>query len=144
MNQMQFQIPIHAPKEKVWATMWDDTTFRQWAGIIDTGTYMVGELTEGAEIQFISAENGYGVTSLVESVTPNEYLLLKHKADTQNTGAQNRADQWTGGEEKYTLVQSADSTTLTAIFDVPTELEGYFNDTYPKAFACIKELSERT
>src|SRR5690554_7172206 len=103
MDELQFQVEIHATKEKVWDTLWRDETFRQWAGIIDPGTYMVGELKEGNEVQFISAENGYGVTSLVEKLVPNEFLLLRHQADTQDSGVQEREKQWTGGKESYTL-----------------------------------------
>lgn len=82
MKELQFQVEINATKEKVWDTLWQDETFRKWAGIIDPGTYMVGELKEGSGVQYISAENGYGVTSLVEKVRHAEYLMLKHKADT--------------------------------------------------------------
>lgn len=58
MKELQFSIEINAPKERVWATLWEDKTFRDWADIIDEGTYMQGEMTEGNEIQFISSVNG--------------------------------------------------------------------------------------
>lgn len=86
MKEMRFQVEINATKQKVWKTLWQDKTFRQWAGIIDPGTYMLGELKENNEVQYISAENGYGVTSLVEKVVPNEFLLLRHQADTKDSG----------------------------------------------------------
>ena len=60
MKEIQFSIEISASKERVWATLWEDITFRDWANIIDEGTYMKGVLNEGNEIQFISSENGYG------------------------------------------------------------------------------------
>ncbi len=44
MKQIQFSIEINASKEKVWATLWDDKSFRDWANIIDEGTYMKGVL----------------------------------------------------------------------------------------------------
>jgi uncharacterized protein YndB with AHSA1/START domain len=142
MKEMQFSVEINAPKEKVWDTLWQDETFRQWAGIIDPGTYMVGELKEGNEVQFISG-NGYGVTSLVEKVNPNEFLLLRHHADTQDSGKQEREKEWTGGAESYRLVEKNDTTTLTATFDVPVELEEYFTVNYPKALEQIKVLAEK-
>ena len=142
MKQMQFSIEINASKEKVWDTLWQDETFREWAGLIDPGTYMVGELKQGSEVQFISAENGYGVTSLVEEVTPGEFLLLLHSADTQEVGTKERAKEWTGGKESYSLVETDGATTLTAAFDVPQEMEVYFNDAYPKALDKVKELAE--
>ena len=143
MNQMQFTLDIKATKERVWNTLWQDETFRQWAGIIDPGTYMVGDLKEDNEIQFISSENGYGVTSLVEKLTVNEFLLLRHRADTQEGGAQERAQEWTGGKESYGLIQKDGTTTLNVAFDVPEEMEDYFKKNYPKALERVKELAER-
>ena len=103
---------------------------------------MVGELKEGNEVQFISAENGYGVTSLVEKLTPGEFLLLRHQADTQDTGTRDRDDEWTGGTESYKLEEKGGLTTLTAAFDVPPELEEYFKANYPKALEKVKALTE--
>lgn len=142
MKEIRFTVEIHAPKEKIWDTLWQDETFRQWAGIIDPGTHMVGELKEGGEVQFISA-NGYGVTSLVEKLAPNDFLLLRHSADTQDSGKQEREKQWTGGAECYTLAEKDDTTTLTVAFDVPPELEEEFRASYPKALERIKSLAEK-
>jgi hypothetical protein len=76
MKELQFSIEINASKERVWSTLWEDKTFRDWAGMIDEGTYMQGEMIEGNEIQFLSSVNGYGVTSLIEKLTPNEFVYL--------------------------------------------------------------------
>jgi hypothetical protein len=143
MKEMQFLVEISATKEKVWDTLWQDETLREWAGIIDPGTYMSGELKEGNEVQFISSENGYGVTSLVEKLIDGEFLLLRHHADTQEGGKQERENQWTGGKESYSLAEKDDTTTLTVAFDVPPELKEYFKDNYPKALEQVKVLAER-
>lgn len=142
MKEMQFTIEIEASKGTVWDTLWQDPTFREWASIIDPGTYMVGKLKEGNEVQFISAENGYGVTSLVDKLVVNEFLLLKHQADTQETGKLEREKEWTGGEESYSLTEQNGTTTLRVAFGVPPELEEYFKDNYPKALERIKVLAE--
>ncbi len=143
MNSQTYSVDINANKGVVWKTMWNDSTFRMWAGLIDPGTYMVGELAEGKTVQFISTENGYGVTSLVAELRPEEYVLIKHSADTQNEGQQSRKDQWSGGTEQYLLTQYDDTTTLNAKFDVPSELETYFAEAYPKALNVIKQQSEQ-
>jgi uncharacterized protein YndB with AHSA1/START domain len=142
MKEMQFTIEISATKEKVWDTLWQDETLREWAGIIDPGTHMVGDLKEGNELQFISG-NGYGVTSLVEKLTANEFLLLKHSADTQDEGKREREKEWTGGAESYSLSEKDGTTTLTTTFDVPPEMEEYFKVNYPKALERVKVLAER-
>lgn len=139
---MKFTIQIEAARTKVWDTLWQDAALRQWAGIIDPGTYLVGELREGNEVQFISG-NGYGVTSLIEKLVPGELLVLRHQADTQDDGARERDKQWTGGTESYQLTEQDGATRLTIAFDVPPELEQYFEDTYPKAMETIKSLAEQ-
>jgi uncharacterized protein YndB with AHSA1/START domain len=143
MNEMQFTIEISATKEKVWNVLWQDATLREWAGLIDPGTYMVGELTRGSEVEFISAKNGYGVTSLVEKVIPNEYALLRHSADTKEHGTETRDKEWTGGVESYELTENNGVTILKVAFDVPEELVEYFTNAYPKALDKIKELAEK-
>lgn len=142
MKELQFRVSIHAPKDRVWSVLWDDATFREWAGVIDPGTYMEGELKVGGSVQFISAENGYGVTSHVDEVKRGEYIQLSHVADTQDAGERERDDEWTGGKESYSLTEQDGITTLVATFDVPLKMEAYFNEAYPKAFARVKELAE--
>ena len=124
-------------------TLWQDETFREWASIIDPETYMVGDLKEGYEVQFISSSSGYGVTSLVEKLVAGEFLLLKHRADTQENGKLEREKEWTGGEESYSLAEKDGITTLSVAFDVPPELEEVFQVNYPKALARVKGLAER-
>ncbi|HST04968.1 MAG TPA: SRPBCC domain-containing protein [Chloroflexia bacterium] len=143
MKELQFSIEVNATKERVWDTLWQDETFREWASIIDPETYMVGDLKEGNEIQFISGSSGYGVTSLVEKVVAGESLLLKHRADTQEDGKRERDDEWTGGEERYSLAERGGITTLTVAFGVPLELEEQFKVNFPKALERVKVLAER-
>jgi uncharacterized protein YndB with AHSA1/START domain len=142
MKELQFSIAIQATKERVWDTLWQDETLREWAGIIDPGTHLVGELKEGNEVQFISG-NGYGVTSLVEKLVASEFLLLRHRADTQDDGKRERAKEWTGGEERYSLAEKDGDTTLAVSFGVPPEMEEYFKVNYPKALERVKELAEK-
>lgn len=143
MKEMQFVVEINASKEKVWDVLWRDETFRDWASVIDPETYMLGELKEGNEVQFISSQGGYGVTSLVENYIHNEFLLLKHQADTQDEGAGVREKEWTGGAESYVLTEENGVTVLTVVFDAPLTQEDYFMVTYPKALSRVKELAEK-
>jgi hypothetical protein len=143
MIELKFEIGINSTKETVWSAIFDDTSFRDWANIIDEGTYMEGEMKEGNEIQFISSVNGYGVTSLVSKLIPYEYVLFKHASDTQMSGATTRDKQWTGGSESYTLIDKEGQTFLTIKSEIPEELVEMFNDRLPRAMKRIKELAER-
>lgn len=143
MKEIQFSIEINASKERVWTTLWDDITFRDWANIIDEGTYMKGIMKEGNEIEYISSVNGYGVTSLVEKLIPNEFALFRHSADTKENGQKVREKEWTGGAESYSLTEKNRVTTLIVKMDVPLELEEMFNSIFPKALERIKTLAEK-
>ncbi|SFE52067.1 hypothetical protein [Trichococcus pasteurii] len=143
MKNMEFSIEIHASKDKVWATLWDDATFRDWASLIDEGTYMKGIMTEGNEIQFLSSLNGYGVTSLIAKLSPNEYVLFRHNADTKESGQQEREKEWTGGTESYSLSEKNGVTTLIVKIDVPQEQEETFRIRIPEALERIKTLAEK-
>ncbi|NMO97701.1 hypothetical protein [Paenibacillus lemnae] len=144
MKEIQFSIEIAARKEAVWSTLWEDATFRDWADLIDEGTYMSGDLIEGNEIQFISSSSGYGVTSLIETLNRNEYVKFRHKADTKESGQLERDKEWSGGTESYYLNEINGVTTLTVKTEVPQELEEIFNDRLPRALERIKTLSEET
>ncbi|MEI8201315.1 MAG: hypothetical protein WCG21_14755 [Eubacteriales bacterium] len=143
MKKIQFSVEINASKESVWATLWEDATFRDWANIIDEGTYMKGVMKEGNEIEFISAVNGYGVTSLIEKLIPNEFVLFLHRADTKESGQQEREKEWTGGTESYSLTEKDGVTALIVTADIPDELEEIFNARLPKALDRIKTLAEK-
>jgi uncharacterized protein YndB with AHSA1/START domain len=142
MEKMQFSIEIQANKEKVWKTLRDDKTFRDWSSIIDEGTYMKGVMKEGNEVEFMSSVGGYGVTSLVEKLDANEFVLFRHSADTQKNGKKNREKERTGGMESYTLTQKNNTTLLTIEMDIPPGQEETFQTRVPKALARIKVLSE--
>ena len=143
MKKLQFSIEIKAAREKVWNTLWEDKTFRDWANIIDEGQYMVGEIKEGNEVQFISSVNGYGVTSLVEKLVPNEFVLFRQMTDTMESGEKEREKEWAGGTESYSLVENNNITTLRVNIDVPPGLEETFKVRFPKALERVKFLAEK-
>ena len=143
MQKQQFSIEIKAPRERVWNTLWDGKTFRDWANIIDEGTYMVGELKEGNEVQFISSVSGFGVTSLVEKLAQNEFISFRQMADTKDSGEREREKEWTGGTESYSLAENEGITTLTVDIDVPPGQEETFRVRFPKALERVKILAEK-
>ncbi|ETA80063.1 hypothetical protein [Youngiibacter fragilis] len=142
MKELQFSIEINAGKEKVWDTLWNDDTFRDWANFIDEGTYMDGELVEGKDVRFISSVNGYGVTSRIAKLIPFHTVLFRHMVDTKERGTEVREDEWTGGTESYLLSETGGDTILTVKMDVPIEMEELFNERFPMALGRIKSLAE--
>jgi len=139
MRKEHFSIEIHAPQEKVWRTLWQDKTFRDWTNNIDEGMYLLGELKEGNEVHFMSP-NGFGVKSLVEKYVENESISFRHLMDTKDNAE--REKEWTGGEESYSLTETNGITTLTVEMDLPPEQVENFKNIIPKALARVKWLSE--
>jgi len=140
MKELEFSIDINASKEKVWNTLWEDTTFREWSNFIDEGMYMEGIMKEGNEVKFLSP-TGYGVLSLIDKLVHNELVSFKHMTDLKDGGE--REKEWTGGRESYSLAEKDGTTTLTVNIDVPPEQENNFNYRLPKALAHIKTLAEK-
>lgn len=52
MVQLKFSIQINAPKEKVWRTMLEDATYRQWTSAFGEGSSFVGDWNEGSKFSF--------------------------------------------------------------------------------------------
>ncbi len=143
MQELKFSIEINTAKERVWKTLWEDRSFRDWSNFIDEGTYMKGVMEQGNEVEFISAINGYGVTSLIEKLNTNEFVSFKHGADTKESGQQEREKEWTGGTESYSLTEKNGVTTLIVRTEVPLEQEETFNICFPRALERIKILAEK-
>lgn len=142
MKKLEFSIDIAARKENVWNALWDDKSFRDWANNIDEGTYLKGEMQEGNTIEFINSINGYGVTSLITRLVPNELAEFKHNADTKDFGEAERDSEWTGGTERYELIENNGITTLKLESTVPPSQEEMTEERYPKALERIKVLAE--
>ena len=52
MKKIEFSVEINATKDKVWSVLWEGVSFRDWAGIIDEGTYMKGVMEEGKGVDW--------------------------------------------------------------------------------------------
>ena len=143
MQKQQFSIEIKATRERIWNILWEDKALRDWGNIIDEGLYMVGEMKEGNVVQFISSVSGYGVTSLIEKLIPNEFASFRQMADTKDGGKQEREKEWTGGTESYSLVGKNNITILRVNIDVPLGLEEIFMVRFPKALERVKFLAEK-
>lgn len=147
MKRLRFSIDIDAPREKVWKVLWEDATFRDWADIVDKGSYAVGDWKEGGKIQFLSSVTGYGVLSMIKKLVPNEYVSFEQLADIKDGKEQpfdDKAKEWAGGSESYSLKENAGVTTISVEIDVPDEHKDEFENKFPKALERVKVLAEES
>jgi hypothetical protein len=148
---IEHKITINASRQKVWNTLWDDATYRQWAAAFMEGSYMEGESgmekdwKEGSKMLFLGPDRS-GMTSVIAAKRPDEFMSFKHlgvvKEGVEDTTS-DEAKKWISSEN-YTLKDADGKTELTIDFDgkIPDEFVGYFNEAWPKALEKVKELAE--
>jgi uncharacterized protein YndB with AHSA1/START domain len=144
MNKLHFETKINAPKEKVWAILWNDESYRKWTNVFSEGSHAVSNWNEGDEIKFLGP-TGDGMFSVIDRKIPNEFISFKHLGvikDGKEQPADPATETWSGSKENYTLKGANGETELSVDIDVTDEFEGYFKDTFPKALDKVKELSE--
>ena len=145
MKRLNFSIQIHAPKEKVWHTLLDDSTYGIWTSAFSEGSQVKGDWSEGSKMMFVGGEGEGGIFSRIARHLPNEYLSIQHlgvikngveDADSEETKA------WSGALENYAVQEHNGVTTLNIELDTVESFEPYFQETWPKALQKVKELAE--
>lgn len=145
MKQLNFSIQIKAPKDKVWSTLLDDKTYRQWTSIFSEGSYVVGNWQQGSKILFLDGK-GSGISSEVAKHIPNEYISIQHLGAIANGIEDFNSEEtkkWSGALENYAVMEKNGTTTLDIEIDVTDDFEAYFQTTWPKALEKVKELAEK-
>jgi hypothetical protein len=144
VQKLNFTIDIQASKEKVWQTLWNDETYRQWTTAFCDGSYAVTDWKEGSKVHFLDP-NGQGMYSLIEKVIGNEFISFKHLGALKDKIEQpidEAAKQWSGCYENYSLTESDGITTLSVEVDSVEQYLDFFNEKFPAALQNVKELSE--
>jgi uncharacterized protein YndB with AHSA1/START domain len=145
MTRLTFSTTINAPGELVWRTMLDDETYRKWTSTFQEGSYAVTDWKPGSKALFL-APDGSGMVSRIAEHRPNEFLSLEHLGIVKD-GVEDvesaEVQEWAGARENYTLRENAGRVMLTIDMDTADDHKRYFEDTWPKALAALKDLSER-
>ncbi len=151
MKKLQFKINIEASKEKVWDTMLEDATYREWTSVFSPGSYYKGDWSAGSKILFLgpdprTGEEG-GMVSMVSENKPYEFISLKHIGFVQNgieDTESEMAKAWADSSfENYTFNEKDGKTELVIDLNVTDELAGEFERMWPDALKKLKEISER-
>ncbi|MEP6951241.1 MAG: SRPBCC domain-containing protein [Ginsengibacter sp.] len=140
MTTLKFPIKINATKEKVWETLWNDSTYREWTAAFMEGSYAESDWNEGSKILFLTPK-GDGMFGIIEKKIPNEQMTFRHLGEVKN-GIEETKD-WGTALESYHLEEKDGVTELNVEMSATPELEQYFNDTFPKALNILKQISEQ-
>lgn len=144
LKKINFSVTIKAPKEKVWKTLWDDTTYPVWTSVFSEGSRAISDWKEGCKILFVD-DSKSGMYSRIAEMTPNSFMGFEHLGIMKNGKELPQDEQtkaWSGAREDYTLTSNGDNTLLDVSLDSDTDFVDYFSKTFPKALQKVKEIAE--
>lgn len=141
MKKLNFSIRVAVPKDRLWQTLWNDATYRQWAATFHEGSYAESDWQEGSKILFLGPGGG-GMTSRIARLVPNEFMSFEHLGEVKN-GVEDFSGSWSGAFENYSLRECDGGTELNVELDSDDHFADYFRDVFPRALQKVKELSEQ-
>ena len=144
MKKKFYSAAIHAPKEKIWDILWGKGTYEEWTSAFAEGSTADTDWQQGSKVIFLDGK-GEGMVGRIDKRTDNEYLSIEHLGIFKNgkeilEGPE--VDPWAGAHENYTLKEENGITTLDVDMDITTDMEAYFDKTWPRALDKLKEMAE--
>lgn len=149
-QMMHFSITINAPAAKVWDTMLQDATYRQWTAPFNPGgtSWYEGDWTPGSKILFLGAgENGRldGMVSRIRDVRPHEFVSIEHLGVVQDGKEDTTSDiarQFAPALENYTFIDRDGATEVQVAMETAEEHKEMFEASWPNALRELKQLAE--
>lgn len=150
MKKLHYTQFINASREKVWRTMLDDVTYRQWTAVFNPGgSYYEGDWSVGSKMRFLGPDPKTGkvggMLSYIRENRPYEYLSMEHVGmindgveDTQSDAVK----KWTPAFENYTFIEKDGGTEVQVDIDIADEFQAEFDDMWPKSLQALKKLAE--
>ena len=140
MQKLHFSIKINAPKEKIWRTMLDDKTYRDWTSVFAKGSHYQGSWDKGSKIKFFDGE-GNGMTSEIAESKPYNFISIRHLGVIED-GKEDTTKDWSGALENYTFKEENGATELQIDMDSEDDYVEMMNKMWPKALQRLKGLAE--
>lgn len=153
MKKMHYSVLVNAPREKVFKTMLDEATYREWTSAFSPGGYYVGDWSEGSTMRFIGSDPDHpedttesGMITRVAKNVPNEFISLESVGVIMNGVEDTTSEmvqQWKGALEEYTFKDVDGGTELSVDQDTPEDFMEQFSTMWPKGLAKLKEIAEK-
>lgn len=145
MEKLQHRISIDAPKEKVWETLWNKSTYEAWTAPFHSGSSIhTDDYKKGSKVIFGDGQ-GNGMVSRIAENIPYKFMSFEHLGEVtggvEDTTSE-KVKAWAGSHENYTLEENGRQTELVVEMDITPEFAAMFNDIWPKALGKVKEIAE--
>lgn len=146
MKTLHFNICIAAPAQKVWDTLWNDASYRQWSSVFAKGSHIKGDLSAGNRVRFMDG-SGNGVYSMVNQNIPARLMSFINLGELfegreQVVDERTSAQEWSGAVENYMLYEKKGGTSLWVELEVNNSDSAHFAEKFPEALEKIKTLAE--
>lgn len=142
MITLNYSVTIRSTPAIVWQRLWNDDTYRKWTAAFMEGSYAESSWEQGDKISFLTP-GGNGMFGVIENKVVNEQMTFRHLGEIKNGIEENK--NWGNATESYFLSETGDGTLLKVILTMDesnSEFEKYFNATFPKALAVLKQVCE--
>ena len=151
MSKPQYKETINTSAEKVYNTMLglkNIKTYEAWTAVFNPTSTYEGSWNKGEKILFLGTDkdgNRAGMVSEIAENIQNKFVSIRH------VGILDKGVEITSGEgvanlancfENYHFEEENGKTTLMVEITGFEEHQEYFNSTYPKALAKLKEITE--
>jgi uncharacterized protein YndB with AHSA1/START domain len=147
MEKIRNSILIAAPKEKVWSTMLDDATYKEWTSEFNptANSYYEGSWTTGNDMRFLGLEKDgtvSGMISRIKEVRPYEFVSIQHLGEISH-GTETRYPSENQMLENYTFSEKNGATEVLVEMDTIEKYKDMFSEMWPKALEKLKQIAER-
>jgi uncharacterized protein YndB with AHSA1/START domain len=141
MKTIKLSTLINASREKVWTSLWNDATYREWTAAFHEGSHAISDWKQGSEVLFLGPDE-CGMYSSIETLIENDTMIFQHHGEVKD-GVRQPLSVWNGSRERYFLSTEGNETLIQVEMDSDEAFEEYFSKTFPLALAKVKEISER-
>ncbi|HEX2608262.1 MAG TPA: SRPBCC domain-containing protein [Flavisolibacter sp.] len=146
MKKLEFKVAINAPREKVWNTMIQPDTYKEWTAASWPGSFYKGQWQQEHTLDFIS-EDGSGTRVLLKEVHYPALIRSQHVALLQTGSVADTtsdvAKNWIGTTEDYNFTERDGATELVVSLNAEAQWEKMFDEGFPPALNKLKEICER-
>lgn len=147
MKTLQFTKEIKAPAQKVWDTLWNETTYSQWTNAFNPkgGSTMQSDWKVGGKTLFLDGK-GNGMVSTIKAINEPYDMVFEHLGEVANgkeDTSSEKVKSWAGALEEYHLSEKNGITTLTASAQTEEEWEDSMKNGFVKGLEVVKSLSEK-
>ena len=146
MERLEYKVVISAPAKKVWDTMLNQETYRQWVAKSWPDSDNEGKWAKGEKIKFIGPD-GAGMLAEIVEYKQYETVLARHIAVLLKGGVEDRTSELARGlvgtTEQYKFSERNGKTTVTVSIKTAPEWKQMFDDGWPTALEELRKISER-